>query len=210
MRALAILVAVATSGCAIGAGTSTVGIWRPHRQIDTEVCIEDPPGRCSRTVQVARDLPARSFGGGVVAWFNPGYVNVANGVASPHRFALDSHYEYLRGRGPFALGLRIGGNLGIGLNSLLFTTPVTLVGHFGYPRWSVYGGAGYTPYAVDKVTVNDVTMSTRMRGFNAMAGGRVMLRNGRGNQLTSNIDVIQQYLEGTVVTSVTTAIGVHF
>lgn len=202
--------AVAATGCAIGAGTSTVGIWRPHRQIDTDVCIEDVPGRCTRTVQVARDLPARSFGGGLVSWFNPGYLHVAGGGGTTQRFALDSHVEYLRGRGQFALGVRVGANVGFSIHSVLFTAPVTAVGHWGYPRFSLYGGAGYTPYAVNSVTVNDLKTSTQLHGFHVMGGGRVLLRAGRRYQMTTNIDVFRQYLQGTVATSITEAIGIHF
>lgn len=208
MRLLALVLVV--GGCAIGAGTSTVGIWRPHRQVDTVVCIEDPPGRCAKTVQVARDIPARSFGGGVLAWFNPGYLRLRDSDgATRDRFALDSHYEYLRGRGGVALGVRIGANIGIGMPGSFFTLPVTLVGHWGFPRWSLYGGAGYTPYASDNTTVNDVATTTRRDGFHVMGGGRILLRAGRDTRMTASIDVFRQYLDGTVATSATTAIGIH-
>ncbi len=210
MRLGVALVALAASGCAIGAGTSTVGIWRPKRVVDTEVCIEETPGRCSRTVQVARDVPARSFGGGLVSWFNPGYLHVRGSEGAAHRFALDSHVEYLRGRGPFALGVRVGANIGFALHDLLFAMPVSLVGHWGYPRFSLYGGTGYTPYAVDRVAVGDLGMSTQLHGLNVMGGGRVLLRAGRANQMTASIDMFRQYLQGVVATSVTAAIGLHF
>jgi len=210
MRIGVTLVAVAASGCAIGAGTSTVGIWRPKRVVDTEVCIEETPGRCARTTLVARDVPARSFGGGLVSWFNPGYVQVRGSDGGAHRFALDSHVEYLRGRGAFALGVRVGANIGFGLHDLLFAMPVSVVGHWGYPRFSLYGGTGYTPYAVDRVTVADTSMSTRLHGFHVMGGGRVLLRAGRANQMTAGIDVFRQYLGGVVATSATAAIGLHF
>jgi hypothetical protein len=38
----------------------------------------------------------------------------------------------------------------------------------------------------------------------------VLLRAGRANQMTTNIDVFRQYLDGVVATSVTAAIGLHF
>ncbi len=216
MKALVVICLVAASGCAIGAGTSTVGIWRPHREVDTEVCFEakspdnDSGGSCARTVEVARDIPARSFGGGLIAWFNPGFVHVENSDGAPNRFALDSHYEYLRGRGPYALGVRVGANLGISLHSLLFTVPVSVVAHWGYPRFSLYGGTGYTPYASDSATVNDQKMSRDLHGFHVMGGGRVLLKAQRSTQMTLSVDVFRQYLQGVVATSATTAIGLHF
>jgi len=207
-----VVCAVAASGCAIGAGTSTVGIWRPHRQVDTEVCFEHVASGdgCARTVEVARDIPARSFGGGLISWFNPGVVHVENSDGAPNRLALDSHYEYLRGRGPYALGVRVGANLGIALHSLLFTVPVSVVAHWGYPRFSLYGGTGYTPYASESATVNDNKMSRDLHGFHVMGGGRVLLKAQRSSQLTLSVDVFRQYLQGVVATSATTAFGLHF
>jgi hypothetical protein len=208
MKALA-LALLATGGCAIGAGTSTVGIWRPKRVVDTEVCIQEAPDHCTRTTEVARDIPERSFGGGLFSWFNPGYMHVSGAAVGADRFALDSHYEYLRGRGGIALGLRVGANIAFASDTYLFTMPVTLVGHWGYERFSLYGGPGYTPYANDRVTIGRVDMSTERRGFHVMAGGRVLLRAGRTNQLTASVDLFRQYLDGLVATSVTAAFGIH-
>jgi len=206
MRALAL---VALSGCAVGAGTSTVGIWRPKRVVDTTVCIEDAPGHCAQTVEVARDLPERSFGGGLFSWFNPGYMRVDGAAVGANRFAMDSHYEYLRGRGGLGVGLRIGGNVAIGSDSMLYAFPVTLVGHWGFDRWSIYAGPGYTPYAGEKETMGPTTTTTSHTGFNLLAGGRVLLRAGRSNQLTLSTDVFRQYLDGVTATSVTAAFGIH-
>lgn len=204
-RGAAKYVLLVLTGCTVGAGTSTVGIWRPKRVVDTEVCIQEQPGRCTRTTEVARDLPERSFGGGLFSWFNPGYMRVDGATRAPDRFALDSHYEYLRGRGGLGLGARIGANIALGSDAMLFTLPVTLVGHWGFERFSVYGGPGYTPYATDRLGM----ASIERRGFHVMAGGRVLLKAGRQTQLTASVDTFRQYLDGMVATSVTAAFGIH-
>jgi len=211
MKKLA-LALVMLAGCTICAGTSTVGIWRPKRVIDTDVCIQDGGGNCARTVQVARDLPERSFGGGLFSWFNPGYMRVLGAAMGADRFALDSHYEYLRGRGGLGVGLRIGANIAFGSGAMMYSMPVSLVGHWGFERFSLYAGPGYTPYSADKVNTKPgaiTTMEVDRRGFNVMAGGRVLLKAGRRYQLTTSVDVFRQYLDDVVATSVTAAFGIH-
>lgn len=207
MKALALLVVL--SGCAIGAGTSTVGIWRPKRVVDTDVCIEDQPGHCAQQVEVARDLPERSFGGGLFSWFDPGYMHLDGTANDPNRFALDSHYEYLRGRGGLGAGVRVGANIAIGSDSTLFAFPVTAVGHWGYERFSLYAGPGYTPYAEDKFSKGQMKTTSESHGFHVLAGARVLLRAGRQYQVTASTDVFRQYLEGVVATSVTAGFGIH-
>lgn len=199
--------ALAVSGCAIGAGTSTVGIWRPQRVVDTQVCVQEKPGTCTRSVEVARDIPARSFGGGVFAWFNPGYLRLGGDAGSRSMFVADSHYEYLRGRGGVAVGGRIGANMALGSDRSLLTVPVTVVGHWGYPRVSVYAGVGYTPYARLRM---DGDPATTLRGFHMLAGARALLRANRSSRMTTSIDLFQYFLQGVVATSATTAICLHF
>jgi hypothetical protein len=211
MKAALALVALAgLAGCTVGAGTSTVGIWRPKRVVDTDVCIQDGGEQCTRTVQVARDLPERSFGGGLFSWFNPGYMRVSGAAMGTDRFAIDSHYEYLRGRGGLGLGVRLGANIAVGSGAIMYAMPVTLVGHWGFERFSLYAGPGYTPYAADKVnTTGNMTTEIDRRGFHVMAGARVLLKAGRRFQLTSSVDVFRQYLDDVVATSVTAAFGIH-
>jgi len=92
---------------------------------------------------------------------------------------------------------------------LLAAFPVTLVGHWGYERFSLYGGPGYTPYANDHVKMGGVDTMTERRGVHVMAGGRVLIKAGRSIQLTTSMDVFRQYLDGEVATSVTAAFGIH-
>jgi hypothetical protein len=201
--ALAVLV---LSGCAIGAGTTTVGIWRPQRVVDTQVCVRSQPGPCERSIEVGHDMPARSFAGGVFSWFNPGYMRMSGGR---NLFALDSHYEYLRGRGGVALGARIGGNVAIASGDTgLFAVPLTVVGHWGYPRYSLYGGAGYTPYATTK---DSAGMTATRHGFNALGGARVLLKATRSVRMTASVDLLHhEFWGGVRATSATFAIGLHF
>lgn len=205
----AVLALIATGGCALGVGTSNVGIWRPQRVVDTNVCIRDPAGGCKIVRQVADDMPARSFGGGLIAWTNPGYAHVSGVAGGSDRFALDSHIEYLRGRSGLAAGVRVGANLGVAAHALLLTVPVTAVAYWGYPRFSLYGGAGYTPYAVNQAKLGDATVSRHLRGFHVMAGGRVVLRNAPSYRINAGVDVFRQYLGGPIATSVTGAIGLN-
>ncbi len=213
IRTAALALPVTLTGCVMGVGTSTVGIWRPKRVVDTDVCIRNAGGGCKTIRQVAHDVPARSFGGGLIAWANPGYAHVSGVAGGADRLALDNHIEYLRGRSGLAGGVRVGANLATtlgGRHGLLLTVPVTAVVHWGYPRFSLYGGAGYTPYAVNRAdAANGTTTSTQLRGFNFMAGGRVVLRTAHSYRLSVSVDVFRQYLGGPIDTSVTGAFGVH-
>jgi len=214
-----VIVLALLGGCALGAGTSTVGIWRPHRDVDTDVCVQEGSDSCTRTIEVARDLPERSFGGGLIAVLNPGYAHVSGAMGgTSHRFELDSHYEYLRGRGGVALGLRVGANLAFDLagapkksptSTMLTTLPVTAVAHWGTERFSVYGGAGYTPYATDEVTDGDTTTTRRISGFHVMAGSRAVLRTARSYRLSVAVEAFRQYLDGMIATSATAGVGLH-
>ena len=111
-RLLACLALATQCGCAVSAGSVNVGQWRAKRQVDTSVCFEAPSGSCKKTLEVGRESPTRSFGGGIVAWFNPGYLRASRAGEVTQAAAFNSSIEYLRGRGGFALGGRLGANLG--------------------------------------------------------------------------------------------------
>lgn len=200
-RYAAMVVALAGAGCAMSGGTATVGIWRPQRVVDTQVCIESSPGVCGKTLEVGRDVPARSFAGGMFGWFNPGYAFVS-GSDVRHRFVLNSQFDYLRGRGSFALGGRLGGNVAFGRTNLLFTVPVSMLGYWGNPAASVYAGGGYTPYASEE--------GMRLHGPHLLAGTRILLRTGRAFRMSTSAEVSRQYLGDLTVTSSTMNIGLHF
>lgn len=208
-RQLAI-VALVCAGCALSGGTATVGIWRPQRVVDTQVCIESSPGVCAKTLEVGRDVPKRSFAGGMFAWFNPGYAFVS-GSDAQHRFVLNSQFDYLRGRGGFALGGRLGGNIALGRKHLMFTVPVSMLGYWGYPWASVYAGGGYTPYASEKASSDGETaMTSRLHGPHLLAGTRILLRTGRAFRMSVSAEVAWQYFGELTVTSSTMNVGLHF
>jgi hypothetical protein len=201
-RHAAILGAACASGCAISGGTANVGIWRPQRVVDTTVCIEESPGVCAKTVDVGRDVPARRFAGGMFAWFNPGYMHV-RGSDAPHRFALSSHYDYLRGRGAFAIGGRVGADVAFGAERLMFTFPTSVVGYWGLPRISFYAGAGYT-YATGE------PMQASPHGIHVLAGSRIVMRKNRSSRVSLSLETYRTYFRELTATSVTSNIGVHF
>lgn len=211
MRGVVFALALAmASGCAFSTASSMIGSSRAQRRIDTEVCIEETPGRCTRTVKVARDVPARRFGGGYASFFNPAYAHLGRDRGDRHRFGADNYVEYLRGRGGWALGLRVGAMFVLGAGGGTFSLPVTVVGHWGVPAISVYGGVGYTPYARDTSTVNDVSVASTSHGVNALAGTRFLLRKNRNSQLSGSVEVIHQAVSPFPITSVSTSIGLHF
>ena len=200
------------SGCAVSAGTATVGIWRPKRVVDTVVCIESAPGVCGKTIEVGRDVPARSFGGGMLSFFNPGYMHVS-GASANHRVALASHYDYLRGRGAFALGGRIGADIGLNFgpdrSNLLFTVPVSVIGYWGSAWGSLYGGVGYTPYGSERADVGD-TRTRAVCPASTCWPARACCFVPAGPIGSRSARSLRQYLGGTRVTSSTANIGLHF
>jgi hypothetical protein len=203
------LVLAGTTACGISGGTANVGIWRPTREIDTVVCIEQAPGVCARTVEVGRDVPARSFAGGMFAWFNPGYMHV-QGAGGAHRLALNSHYDYLRGRGAFALGGRIGGNIAFSSSHLMFSFPTSVLGYWGTPGFSIYAGGGYT-YATDnRYEDEDVVARQALHGLHALVGTRIVLRENRSTRLSVSLEGYRTHFRALTATSATYNIGLHF
>jgi hypothetical protein len=121
------------SGCAVSGGTANVGIWRPSRQVETLVCLEDSAGHCRKTIEAGHDSKARSFGGVMVTLASPGYLRARSGGATVHALALNNGFDYLSGRGGIAWGVRIGANTGSDLGKrerhALFSLPLSLLGY---------------------------------------------------------------------------------
>lgn len=207
MRVLLLLV---VGGCALGGGTTTVGIWKPKHVVDTSVEIAEPD-RAPRTVEVARDYPERSFGGALVTMFNPGVLHVGGMPNATNLMAFSNNLEYLRGRGGFALGLRVGGDFNIGLHDLVLDVPVNLLAHAGDDNWSLYGGPGFTWMEHEHSVGSMVATTDTYTGFNVTAGGRVLLRESRAYRLSANVDVTRHWLsDGVSATSATAGLGAHF
>lgn len=209
-RALAMLV---LTGCGVGGGTTTVGIWRPKHVVETEVCIRDRRDKCARTVEVAHDDPARSFAGFMLSWVLPGYMHLSGPDGASKLFVLDNHVEYLRGRGGAAVGLRVGYNFALGSGHSVMDLPISVLGHLGGETWSVYAGPGYTPYFSDKADNDDgvTTTTTTHQGFNLMAGGQLLLKRNRWSRLTANVALQQHFISGNIrAASASVGIGIHF
>ena len=208
-----LMVLLATAGCSVSAGSVNVGIWRPSRQVDTVVCVDRTGGGCLRKLEVGRDVPARSFGGGMFSLASPGYFHSARNAAPTDALALKNSFEYLRGRGGFALGGRIAANVALDFGKderhTFFWLPVSVLGYWGYPAFDVYGGAGYTPYANIKTTRNDVSQLERRHGFQLLAGARFVLNNQRNFRISAGAELERQFFSGDSWTSVTGNLGLH-
>ena len=202
------------AGCAVSAGTVNVGVWRAKREIDTKVCLEAASGGCAKTLEVGRDSPTRSFGGGMLSLFNPGYLRARRSDGTVTQgVAFSSSLEYLRGRGGFALGGRLGANLGSNFASQgrtnFFSMPFSVLGYWGYPLWSIYAGGGYTAYASAKTTMGDTSRTETLRGFHFVGGARVVLRSARSYRLSTSAELQQQYLGDTGLMTITGNLGLH-
>lgn len=210
------LVALAASGCAVAAGSTKIGQWRAHRVIDSTACLQAPTGGCIRTVAIGRDVPARSFGGGLFAFGNSGYAQLRRDDDVSHGALIDGYYEYFRGRGRFALGGRLGATFGVGFDEhLLFLMPVTVVAHAG-GRWGEgYVGVGYAPIATSTDTSGgpDVTPPPATwyhDSFHALIGTRVLLRETYTRAISVNPELRAQTFADGVLVSVTANLGLHF
>ena len=212
MRLPLVALVALVGGCTIGGGTTTVGIWRPKRTIDTTVCIQHEPDKCDRVVEVTRDHPARTFGGGMLSWANPGYARITGNGSAQSAFALNNYVEYLRGRGGLGLGLRVGANIAVIGDQLLYSFPLTVVGHLGWERLSFYGGLGYTPVArVTEQPENEMDAATTVlstHGPNALVGSRFILRPGSIG-ITVSFEVMHQMMFDLDATSATASLGLH-
>ena len=211
---LVLLTAGLPAGCALsnGSGATGVGRWRAHRDVDTIVCVEDPaaPGKCAQTFVVGRELPTRSFGGGTFSAFNTGYLRAHRPGGLAEGLTLDNSFEYLRGRGGFAVGGRIGANIGFttDLKTTYFTLPLSVLGHWGYPQWNVYAGGGVTPYAREKLPAGEASTRRTLSGFHLLGGARVVVRRARVFQTSVGAEVGRQWLGDVGLTTITANIGV--
>lgn len=214
--ALATLATLALGGCAVAAGSSRIGQWRARRAVDSTACLQTPDGRCARTVVIGRDLPARSFGGGLFAFGSSGYGQRRRGDAVTHGAVIDGYYEYFRGRGRLALGGRVGASVGVGFGDrLLFTVPVSVVGYAGGAWGAAYLGVGYSPVATETDTsggpdVPAPPATWHHDSVHALLGTRVMLRETYAQAIDVNPELRAQRLGGSTVISLTANFGLHF
>ena len=181
MKRLVVLVFV-VSGCAIGAGGSAVGEWRAKRVVESTVCVEASPGVCAKTIAIGSDQPARSFGGGILTFADPGYVYARSHGSSESAFALDGSYEYMRGRGRFALGARVGLTLIDGTQHTWRVVPVTALGYYGGAWGALFGGLGYAPLA--STSQSGMPTTYAHDGVEALVGTRIILKETLGRLIS--------------------------
>lgn len=148
MRFLLATLALCTSGCTLGFGSTFVGEWRARREIDYRACLEDEQGRCTKRREKVKDVPERSYFGVAIPFpATMGAAFVTHKGNTEAKFRVESAIEVVRGRGPLAYGVRVGGAFDIG-DKVAVAIPVTFQGHYALTdNFNVYGGAGWVPYA---------------------------------------------------------------
>ena len=232
MRAL-VIVALATAGvgCTVGGSSSVVGRWRARRIIDSTVCVRRPapdvgpggrapaePQGCEQTIAIGRDVPARSFSSLTFTFPASGYMQQRGGERGfGHGVVLQSHFEYLRGRGRYALGARVGAQIGDGFGRRVFwMMPVSVLGHIGGLWGSVYAGAGYAPVAAEQQYVGEGEMATTLpseyhhNSVHVFVGTRFWLRRTLERGLSFNPEFRVETFGDSTLTSLTGNIGLHF
>lgn len=189
-RALGTLagVALAATGCSLGAGSAYVGEWRPRAVVDYQVCVEDALGRCAETREVVTEHAARRFWGIHMNLFALGPSMTADERGTTSSFRGESSLEYLRGRGRVAWGIRASFLFDAADGRTLVSTPFTGLGHLSISeRLSVYGGLGLSPYNQLQTGSTDTTVmlggSTALMG-RAVAGAHVVLYKTHGSTRT--------------------------
>ena len=196
------------SACAVGASGSTVGEWRPKRVVESTACIETGPGVCGKVIEIGSEEPARSFAGGVFTFAAPGYARARANGALEHAFVVDGSYEYLRGRGRFALAGRVGLSLIDGSQHSWIVMPVTAIGHVGGAWGSVFAGVGYAPLATE--THAGAHATYLHNGVEALLGTRIILRESLGRYLTASPELRYQLAGDANILSLTANLGLHF
>jgi hypothetical protein len=143
MRTL--LLALLCTGCSMGFGSAYVGQWRAREEVVFKACLEDAAGRCIEEKESVRHAPARSFSGVIVPYAAMGASFVTHEGKTTPRYRIEPSLEYVRGRGAWAWGLRVGAIFDIRAAS---SVPAMLVGHYSLSeRVSLYAAGGVIPYA---------------------------------------------------------------
>jgi hypothetical protein len=216
-RALIALALV--SGCTVGGSSSVVGRWRARRIVDSTACVENnaPGGGCDKVIAIGRDIPARRFTSLTFTFPATGYMQQRGGGKVEHGLVLASYFEYLRGRGGFALGARLGAHVGNGFgDKLYFMMPISVLAHAGGMWGSVYAGVGYSPVAAEQQYVGSGDDRMVLPGVfhhdsvHAFAGTRFWLRRTLERGLSANPELRIERFGGATLTSLTGNIGLHF
>ncbi len=190
MKRAGLLALCALTGCAFGGGSARVGQWVARREPAFEAClmpgtaaVQAPitvaatPPPCAERKQVIREIPARRFWGVIAQVPTLGYASSSVGAERFSSFRLAASFEFLRGRGRWAYGLR-GGMLAdkpvTAERDGSLSYDVTVMGHLAVlERLSFYAGLGYVPYS----TVEGHTTSLGGRG---LLGAQIPLNKTHG------------------------------
>ncbi len=202
------LCGLALSGCAVGAGGSTIGEWRAKRVVESTACLETSPGVCGKTIEIGSEQPPRSFGGGIVEFAVPGYASARTHGVTEHAFVLDGSYEYMRGRGPFAIGARVGLTLVDGQHHSWIVMPVTAMGYWGGAWGALFAGVGYAPLA--KVSAIGVDSMYAHDGVEALLGTRIILRETLGRSISFCPELRYQRVGDSTLLSAVGSLGLLF
>jgi hypothetical protein len=148
-RAFLAVLALCNSGCTIGWGSAFVGEWRARKELEYRACLEDEQGRCIKTHEKTKTIPARSFMG--VAHSLPATMGASwvtyQGDTQP-KFRAESVLEVLRGRGPWAYSVRFGAAFDVD-KLVAVMVPVTIQGHYALTeKFNLYAGGGWVPFSV--------------------------------------------------------------
>ena len=208
------LLCLLVSGCAVGGSSSMVGRWRARRIIDSTACVQTqaPGAACEKLISIGRDLPARKFSSLMFTFPATGYVQRREGGDVGHGVLFDSYFEYVRGRGMFAIGGRVGAEVGNGFGKkILFSTPVTLIAHAGGLWGSVYVGAGYSPIATESLAGEMPPPETWYHdSVHAVAGTRFWMSRTLERGLSFNPELRVQTFGDSTLVSLSGNIGLHF
>jgi hypothetical protein len=177
---IAAVVALA-SGCGFGIGSTYVGQWRARSEVEYAVCVEDETGECVERAEVVSEVPARRFWGTEIVPLALGVGSISGAGAADTTFAVGASFEYLRGRGGHAFGIRAGFQHGLGGGRSLTAVPLAAVGHLGLSdRFATYAGLGLSPFNVLTTSPgeDDAVSATSHRGLYGVTGLQtVLVRN---------------------------------
>lgn len=196
------IVVALLGGCAIG-GYSTVGPLRAHDRTDYRVCLDASESTCEAHRDVVTRVPQRSFWGiAVAAPIGRSLVDVGRGVEKTGR--IEPCVELLRGRGAFAVGVRLSyahdtiEATQTGTLRSYATLPITVLVHWGVTDWfEVFGGAGISPY--NHVFEHGVMEDTSVIGVRGLLGAKVTIHHGRwvNPYLGAQLDTSVSHFETT-------------
>ncbi len=201
-------IALACTGCSVGAGSAFVGQWRPRTERAFVACLEDDSGRCIETKNVDVYVPARRFWGYVFQFPGLGAAIVQKGDSTDTRFRLDIANEFIRGKGRFAWGIRAGVTIDIEQHT---STSVMGMGYFSLTeRLTLRGGLGYCPFTRTHADVSEDSFV----GGRALGGIQLAFTKTHSeNFLILAIDVDRtriQFDQPVDVTGIGGTIGVYF